>query len=137
MSFARRSGDDRGSVTVFAALAGLALLLMTGLVVDGAATLRASARAEQVAAEAARAAAQAADTRGTAIRIDQPAATRAARAYLAAAGVGGRIRFTGPGTVEVTTTVHGRYLILGVLGAAGYTRYGTARVTLAVGGTPP
>jgi len=115
----------------------LALLLVTGLVVDGAGILRASARAEQVAAEAARAAVQAADTRGAAVRIDQPAAIRAARAYLDVASVEGQVRITGPRTVEVTTTVHGRYVILGVLGRPGYARVGTARVALAVGGTPP
>ena len=135
--FDRRRGNDRGSVTVFTALAGFALLLITGLVVDGARTLRASARADQVAAEAARAAAQAADTRGPDIRIDQPAATRAVRAYLDAAGVEGQVRITGARTVEVSTIVHGRYVILAVLGSPGYTRTGTAQVTLSVGVPPP
>ena len=134
---APRRSVDRGSVTIFAALAGLALLLMTGLVVDGAGTLRASAHAHQVAAEAARAAAQAVDTRGTGIRIDQAGAIRAGSAYLDAAGISGQVRMAGPRTVEVTTIVRGRYVILGMLGRPGYTRVATARVTLAIGVTPP
>ncbi len=132
-----RGGTDRGSVTVFVRMAGLALLLMTGLVVDGAGTLRASARADQVAAEAARAAAQALDARGATVRIDRPAAIRAARAYLDSAGVTGQVQVIGSRTVEVSDTVHGRFLILAVLGRPGYTRVGTARVTLVVGVTPP
>jgi hypothetical protein len=111
------------------------LLLMAGLVVDGAGQLRAAGRADRLAAEAARAAVQAADTRGPALTLDQPAAARAARAYLAAAGVTGTVTTTGPRTVQVTVTVPGHYLILGLVGAADYTATGQAAATLAVGVT--
>jgi hypothetical protein len=129
----RRS--DRGSITVLAALAGLAVLLLAGLVLDGAGRLRAAARAERVAAETARAAAQAADTRGPALTVDRAAAARAARRYLSAAGVTGTVGFTGPRCVQVAVTVRGHDLILGLLGHPDYTLTRQATATLAVGVT--
>ncbi|HYT09237.1 MAG TPA: hypothetical protein VEL73_01100 [Mycobacteriales bacterium] len=124
---------ERGSVTVLTALAALALLLMAGLVVDGAGRMRAAGRADRIAAEAARAAVQAADTRGRTLTLDRPAAVRAARRYLAAAGLTGTAAVTGPRTVEVSVTVHGHDLILGLLGDPDYTMTGQATATLAVG----
>jgi Flp pilus assembly protein TadG len=123
-------------ITVFATLAALALLLMVGLVVDGAGRLRAAGRADRVAGEAARAAVEAVDTRGQTLMVDRPAAVRAARAYLAAAGVDGAVTLNGERTVEVVTTVHGRYLILGLLaGGEQYAMTGRARAAISVGVT--
>ena len=48
-------GDQAGSVTLFGVVAGLALLVLVGLVVDGGAKVRAVQRADAIAAEAARA----------------------------------------------------------------------------------
>jgi len=124
---------DRGSVTVLAALAGLAMLLLAGLVVDGGGRLRAAGRADRVAAEAARAAAQAADTRGPALTLDHPAAVAAARRYLTAAGLTGTVTITGPRTVRVTASVRGHDLILGLLGHPGYAITRRASATIAVG----
>ena len=127
---------DRGTVTVLAALSGLALLLMVGLVVDGGARLRAVGRADRIAGEAARAAVQAADTRQATLGLDRPAALAAARGYLHTAGVGGTVTVAGPRTVRVTLAVSGSDLILGVAGAGRYTVTGTAEATLSVGVGP-
>jgi len=124
---------DRGTVTVLAALCGLALLLMVGLVVDGGGRLRAVGRADRIAGEAARAAAEAADTRHATLALDRPAAVAAGQAYLRTAGVGGTVAVTGPRTVRVRVTVAGSDLILGLAGAGRYTVTGTAEATLSVG----
>ena len=126
---------DAGMVTVFASLAAVGLLLMVGLVVDGGGRMRAVGRADRIATEAARAAAEAADTRGTTVTVDHADAVRAATAYLTAEGVTGTVTATGPRTVHVTVTVHGTYLILSVLGTGNYTVTGSADATLAVGVT--
>ena len=128
--------SERGSVAPFVAVAAVSLLLCTGLLVDGAARLRAAGRAEQVAGEAARAATEAVDARGPLVRFDRPRALRAARAYLRAAGADGTVTITADGTADVTTALHGRYLILGPLvGADGFTATGHAEATLLVGAT--
>lgn len=124
---------DEGMVTVFTALAALALLLMVGLVVDGAGRMRAVGRADRVAAEAARAAAEAADTRGTTVTLDRAAALIAAHSYLRSAGVNGTVAVTGTRTVRVSVTVTGEYVILSAVGAGGYEVHGTAEARLVVG----
>ena len=114
-----RADGDRGMVTVFTALAGLALLLMVGLVVDGGDRMRAVRRADRVAGEAARAAVEAADTRGRTVTLDRPVAVAAASAYLRAAGVAGTVTVTGPRTVHVEVSVSSRGTIaLEVTGSA-------------------
>jgi len=129
-------GRDEGTVTVIAALAGLALLLMAGLVVDGGGRLRAVGRADRVAGEAARAAVEAADTRQATLGLDRHAAVLAAQAYLRTAGVSGTVAVTGPRTVQVTVAVSGSDLILGLAGAGRFTVTGTAEATLSVGVGP-
>jgi Flp pilus assembly protein TadG len=133
---AERLRRESGLVTVFTALAALALLLMVGLVVDGAGRMRAVSRADRVASEAARAAVEAADTRGAAVTVDRAAATATAQSYLRSAGLRGTVTVTGPRTVRVTVTVPGEDLILGVLGTGGYEVDGTAEATLTVGVDP-
>jgi Flp pilus assembly protein TadG len=130
------AGRDRGTVTVIAALAGLALLLMAGLVVDGGGRLRAVGRADRVAGEAARAAVEAADTRQATLALDRRAAVSAAQAHLRAAGVSGTVAVTGSRTVRVTVAVSGSDLILGLVGAGQYTVVGMAEATLSVGVGP-
>ncbi|SRR6266536_3228936 len=130
------SGRDGGTVTVIAALAGLALLLMAGLVVDGGGRLRAAGRADRIAGEAARAAVEAADTRRATLVLDRHAAVAAAQAYLRTAGVSGVVAIAGPRTVRVTVAVTGDYLILGLVGAGRYAVTGTAEATLSVGVGP-
>ena len=129
----RLPGGDRGMVTVFTALAAVALLLMAGLVVDGGDRMRAVGRADRIAGEAARAAVEAADTRGSTLTLDRPAAVAAATAYLRAAGVPGTVSVTGSRTVHVEVTVSGTYLILGLVGSGRYEVTGSADAGLSVG----
>jgi hypothetical protein len=121
-------------VTVFTALAAFALLLlMAGLVVDGAGRMRALGRADRIAAEAARAGAEAADTRGPTLVLDRPAARAAAASYLRAAGVAGTVTVTGPRTVAVVVTVTGTDAILGLVAAGTYAVTGSGQATLSAG----
>ena len=126
---------DRGSATVFAALAAIGLLLMVGLVIDGAGRLRAAGRADRIAAEAARAATEAANTRGATITLDPDAAVAAAQAYLSGEGVTGTVALVGARTVQVTATVTGHDLLLSLAGGGAYALTRTERASLAVGVT--
>lgn len=89
---------DRGRVSVFLAIALVGVLILIGMVADGGARLRAMQRADNIAAEAARAAGQGIDGSeaipGGEKRLLPELASRAAQEYLAAAGV--------PGTAVVT-----------------------------------
>ncbi|NLU77845.1 hypothetical protein HCA58_05415 [Micromonospora sp. HNM0581] len=84
---------DEGRVSIFLAVALIGVLAIIGMAFDGAGQLRTLQRAENLAAEAARAGGQAIDL-ATAIeglpkRIDQGEARRAVRNYLASAGASG------------------------------------------------
>ncbi|TDD41384.1 hypothetical protein [Saccharopolyspora elongata] len=80
------------------------LLLVFALLVDGADRLRVLARADAVAAEAARAALTALNTRGTTLSIDAHTATAAARRYLADTSHTGTVTLDSATTVRVTVT---------------------------------
>ncbi|MFI5953354.1 hypothetical protein [Cryptosporangium sp. NPDC051539] len=87
------ASDDRGRVSVFLAIALAGVLILIGMVADGGARLRAMQRADNIAAEAARAAGQGIDG-ATAIpggkkQLDPDLAVRAAQDYLASADVTG------------------------------------------------
>jgi Flp pilus assembly protein TadG len=122
-------GRETGAVTVFMVLSATALLLLLGLVADGGGRLRALGRAQHVAAEAARAAANAIDVRHGSVVIDRPAARAAAQAYLRESSSAGTVTFTGPRTVQVTATVTGTYLIFSLGGHGDYQVSGTAAAT--------
>lgn len=124
---------DRGSVSVLVAVLVPALLLLVALIVDGAGQLRAHARADALAAEAARAAQTALDTRGVTITLDPAAAARAAIAYLHAAGQRGHVTVTGPDTVRVAATVT-HPAAIGLTGPV-HTATATATAKLGVGTT--
>ena len=128
-------GGEAGTVTVFTALIALALLLLAGLVVDGGGRLRAVGRADRIAAEAARAAVEAVNTRGRTLVLDRPAAVAAATAYLHTAGATGTVTITGPRTVHVSAVLSGHYLIVSLTGTTSYQVTGTATATLAIGVT--
>src|SRR5207244_8849284 len=85
---------------------------MLGLLIDGGGKVRALQRADNVAAEAARAAGQAIQAgqaiSGGAKVVDTAAATDAATAYFTAAGVTGTVAFD-PDLQHVTVTVVVRY----------------------------
>lgn len=98
---------DRGSMSLWVVLVGVALLLGMGLSYNGAQKVAAGRRAEVAAAEAARAAAQipAASSVGGHTAVDPTKSLAAARTYLAAAGVQGEARVAGD-VIVVTTRVH-------------------------------
>ena len=130
---------ERGSVTLFLAISTLGLLILTGLVVDGGAKLRATQQADQVAAEAARAAGQALDlpaaiTGTTTPSVNTTAAVTAANTYLAAAGLQGAVTVDPTGTrLTVTTTDSAPTVFLGLIGIHTLAVTGTATVTLVHG----
>ena len=128
---ARTAPRDAGSVSVMVAVLIPALLLVLALVVDGSARLRAIARADALAAEAARAANTAVDTRSPTVGIDTAGAARAAADYLARAGHPGQITITGPRTVRVSVTVT-EPTTIGLLGPSTQAT-GTAIAELGVG----
>jgi hypothetical protein len=82
-----RTGTDQGRVSVFLAIALIAVLVIIGLVVDGAGRIRTMQRANNLAAEAARAGGQAIDigaaVDGGAKVVDPDDARLAAERYLA------------------------------------------------------
>ncbi|MEY8042748.1 hypothetical protein AB8O55_25360 [Saccharopolyspora cebuensis] len=110
------------------------LLLLLALVVDGAAHLRALARADAIAAEAARAALTALNTRTPHLTLDPTTARRAAHAALAATGHRGEITLDGR-TVRITVA-HTEPAALGLFGPTFHVT-GRAEAQLGVGTTEP
>ena len=137
----RRRGDERGSVSVWLALAALALVLCVGIAVDLGGQVHAQQRARDIAAQAARtageevAAAQA--VRGQSPTIDVAAAKRAASAYLAQAGVSGTVTVRSGNVLDVTVTDTYTPMFLTSIGVGTLTVTGhsTARLVRAVQGT--
>ncbi|MGW5646234.1 hypothetical protein ACWEV3_40185 [Saccharopolyspora sp. NPDC003752] len=99
-----RHSKDEGSVSVLVAVLVPCLLLVFTLLIDGADRLRVTARADAVAAEAARAALTALNTRGTTLTLDAHSTTAAARRYLAATNHTGTVTLDGATAVRVTVT---------------------------------
>jgi hypothetical protein len=129
---------DRGSVTLFFAVAVVGLLVLLGLVVDGAAKVRAVQRADALAAEAARAGGQAIalppTIAGQRPRADPAASVAAARAYLAANGVDGSAAVASGGRrLDVTVTTSTPTVFLGLIGVTAMTAHGHASANLAFG----
>lgn len=126
--------DDRGSVAVFTAIVGLALLVIIGLVVDGGGQIRNLQRADTAAQEAGRAAGQAVDpavlARGDGGRVDPANAAAAARSYLQSAGVQGTVTVTGPTTLQISTTTSYNTLFLGIIGIGSLPASGDSQVRL-------
>lgn len=115
---------DHGRVSIFLAVAMLGVLAIVGLSFDGAGQLRTLQRADNLAAEAARAGGQAID-RATAIeggpkRIDQPEATVAVANYLGSAGTTGHTvsfpQVGGETLIRVTVTITYQRSMLGLFG---------------------
>ena len=133
---ARLRAEETGSIGLMLAVLAVALLAMVGLVVDGAGKARALTRADDVAAAAARSAAQAVDL-GT-VRGDDPAgvnparARAAARDFLADAGLTGDVNVTAGGR-ELTVTARDTYrpVFLSAIGVGPMTVTGQASVDLA------
>ena len=109
-------GDgERGSVSIFIAVLGLAFLMVAGLAVDGGRKLGALSEARDIADNAARAGAQQIDIDAyhlTGIAyLDPEAANQAAADYLAAVGHTGSATVAGDTiTVTVQLQVNTRFL---------------------------
>ena len=131
-----RPADETGSVSLFLVVAVLAILIAVGLVVDGGQKLRATQRADDTAAEAARAAVQSVQpantVRGEVPRVDATAAIYAAQQYLRRAGITGTVSVIGD-RVQVTTSTSFSPAFLSLIGLGTQTVAGRAEARLARG----
>jgi Flp pilus assembly protein TadG len=113
------SGHDRGSISLWAALAAFCMIVIVGIAVDFGGQAVAEQRARTVAAQAARAAGQqlqldAVARAGTA-NTDTSRAITAATTFLAQAGQTGTARVAG-NTITVTVTSSYRCMFLSIIG---------------------
>jgi len=118
----RKLDDDHGGISAFTAVAIAAVVMLIGLAVDVSGQIRAVARADNVAAEAARAGGQALNTlkaiQGGNKELDPDAAVAAATDYLADAGATGTVTVD-PDLLHLTVTAEIVYQPA-FLGAFGY-----------------
>ena len=125
---------DDGNISLLVLVLAVAVLVMIGLSVDGGGKLRALGRADDIAAEAARAGGQAIAAppaiEGGPKTLDPDAAVAAAQAYLAAAGVTGSVTVAAD-RHHLTVTVHIVYRTI-FLGAVGITELPITRTATAV-----
>jgi len=103
------SRRSRGSVSVFFAIISGAWVTVLVLIIVGGGRVRAYQRADNIAAEAARAAGQAIElppaVQGNEKRIDEDRARAVALAYMRDAGATGTVTIVNGQTVTVTATV--------------------------------
>lgn len=133
----RGRGDD-GRVSVFLAVAFLAAIILIGATFDGGGRLRAAQRANNLAAESARAAGQAIDAgpavEGGVKRVNPAVAIAAANAYLTSAGATGTVTFNAARQeVIVTVTVRKDTAMLSLIGIPRYQVTGRATARLVTG----
>jgi Flp pilus assembly protein TadG len=138
MTQLRRWRDDDGRIALLVLVMAFGVLAMIGLAVDGGGKMRALQRADNIAAEAARAAGQAIDldqaaTGGQKV-ADPNRAVAAAQAYLNAAGATGTVSISGD-RQQVTVTVTGTYdpVILPMVGITRQTVIGHGSAQLLTG----
>ena len=128
---------DRGSVSLLLAVWVIAILAVIGLAVDGGAKVRAIQRADNIAAEAARAAGQAINPTlavpGTKQVLQADQAKAAGEAYLRAAGVQGSVTVVNNTEVRVTVTISTNTVMLSIIGINHTTATGQATAQLVVG----
>jgi Flp pilus assembly protein TadG len=141
MMHCRLSRRDRGSVTIWLALASFVMIVLVGVAVDLSGQVYAQQHARDIAAQAARTAGQQIDAaqgvRGIAAQTNTTQAIAAAKAYIAAAGLSGEATVTGGGAT-ITVTVADTYetKFLSIIGLQSMRVTGTAetRVVRVVGG---
>lgn len=137
----RATDMERGSVSLFAVVLTVAMIVVIGLVVDGGAKLHAQQHAQSVAREAARAGGQAVTAavaiRGDGAEADPYTARAAAQDYLTASGLPGTVTITGGTRLRVEATATYEPVFLGIVGAGTQTvtAHAEARLVRAVGGT--
>ncbi|GGA55320.1 hypothetical protein GCM10011490_01490 [Pseudoclavibacter endophyticus] len=130
-----RDRSERGSAQAFLVLTVVTLIVVIGLVVDGAGKVQAATAAQQVAASAARAATNAisGDTvDGASLAVDPHLAEHAALEYLAAAGMTGVAVATGS-TITVTTETTYETRFVSIIGIGVLTVTGEAEASLITG----
>ncbi|HEX8628702.1 MAG TPA: hypothetical protein VF755_11080 [Catenuloplanes sp.] len=129
--------DDTGRVSVFLAIALTAVIIIIGLAYDGAGRFRTMQRADNLAAEAARAAGQAIvlpqAVMGGPKVIDPEEARLAAHAYLRSAGVTGRVEVIEPDRLRVVVDLSYRPAMLGIIGFQRIAVTGSATAVLVTG----
>lgn len=126
--------NERGSISIWAVTATVAMITLVGLAVDLGGQVHAQQRAHDVAAQAARAGGQqvqaAPAVEGRYVALDTVAARRAAEQYLAAAGVEGSVTITGGTTLTVRVTDTYEPTFLSVVGISDLTVTGDASARL-------
>lgn len=132
---AAAEGAERGSLSLMIVVLFVALVALTGIVVDGGAKLTGDEDAVAVAQEAARAAATSVDASQAystgAFVVDQQQALAAARSYLAAAGYTQySIAAQGPDAIQVSVRISEPTRFLSLIGVDSFTCTGTATASL-------
>lgn len=122
-------GNDRGSISLWAALAAFCMIVIVGIGVDFGGQAVAEQRARTVAAQAARAAGQqlqldAVARAGTAT-TDTSSAITAATAFLAQSGQSGTASVAG-NTITITVTGSYRCVFLSIIGIGSLPVTGTS-----------
>ena len=135
------SRPDRGSVTIWLALASFVMIVLVGVAVDLSGQVYAQQHARDIAAQAARTAGQqivaVQGVRGVGAQTNPTQAIAAAKAYLDAAGISGDATITGGGrTITVTVTDFYETKFLSIIGVQSLRVTGRAetRVVRVVGG---
>ena len=125
------SRNERGqSISLFVLVALGALIMTTGLVIDGGQRVAATSRAESAAAGAGRAAGNAAAMQQLGGADPASAAVLAAKTYLAGQpGVEGAVSISN-GVVLVTTSAREPTILLSIIGIGSVTGQGTARANI-------
>jgi hypothetical protein len=123
--------DQRGqSLSLFVLVIMGALIITTGLVIDGGQKVTATSRADSAAAGASRAAGNAAATQQLGGADAASAAVHAAKTYLAGQpGVDGTVSISN-GVVIVTTSAHEPTILLSVIGIDSVSSRGSARANI-------
>ena len=129
-----RRYDERGSITVWLALASFVMIFLVGLAVDLGGHVHAHERAHDVAAQAARAGGEevegGAAIQGRELTISPAAARAAAQRYLDSAGVTGTVEITNGDTITVTVNDSYDPQFLGLIGIHRLDVSGTATARL-------
>lgn len=127
-----RAREDRGSAQIFLILTVVTLIVVIGLVVDGAGKVQLATEAQNVASSAARAATNAISGEtidGQELSIDSLLAEQTAYDYIESAGFSGTVTVSGS-TITVTTTGSYATRYVSLIGISTLTVTGTATASL-------
>jgi Flp pilus assembly protein TadG len=135
----RRRHEEHGSISLWLVTASFVMMMLVGLTVDLGGQVHAQQRAHDIAAQAARTGGQqvqaAPAIEGQYLNVDTVAARRAAKQYLATAGVEGTVAVSGGDTITVTVTDTYSPRFLGFLGDLTVTGEASARLVRSLEGT--